>query len=225
MGLISGMLELLFPPKCMFCRRILPGGSAACCEGCQKHLEGQETVSEGTFVTTCWAALSYEGAVREAIIRYKFEGDRGYATEFGRLLGRCIAERLAGQYDVITWVPVSPQRYKKRGYDQAMLLACAAALELGDVAVSTLSKTLDNPAQSGLTDRMARKSNVLGAYAVAEPELVTGRRILLIDDIVTTGATMEEAGRTLLEGGARSVVGAALARPPETTKTDDEGSV
>ena len=225
MGVVSGLLDLLFPPKCMFCRTILPGGSGACCKGCEVRLKGQETASEGTFVTTCWAALSYEGAVREAIIRYKFQGDQGYATEFGRLLGRCIAARLAGQYDLITWVPVSRKRYRERGYDQAMLLSCAAALELGDVAVSTLRKTVDNPAQSGLTDRSERKRNVRGAYTVAEPELVKNRRILLIDDIVTTGSTMEEAGRTLLEGGAKTVVGAALARPPETTKEDNEGLV
>lgn len=218
MGLFAGLLELLFPSKCIFCRRILPGGNAVCCPECTKALEAQESASEGMFVRPCWAALSYEGTVRKAIIRYKFEGSRGYATEFGRILARCVKKQLAGTYDLITWIPVSENRYRKRGYDQAMLLALAAALELDDVAVETLKKVVDNPAQSGLRDRTERVSNVLGAYCVPDPDLVAGKRILLIDDVVSTGATMEEAGRTLLDAGAKAVAGAALARPPENTK-------
>lgn len=218
MGLFSGMLNLLFPPKCIFCRRILSGGKSVCCPECTKAMEAQESVSEGMFVTPCWTALSYEGTVRSAFIRYKFEGNRGYATEFGKILAQCVKKRLTGTYDMITWVPVSEKRYRKRGYDQAMLLAMATALELDDVAVETLKKVVDNPAQSGLPGRAERISNVLGAYRATDPELVEGKRILLIDDVVSTGATIEEAGRTLLEAGAKAVVGAALARPPENTK-------
>ena len=94
-----------------------------------------------------------------------------------------------------------------------MLLAMAAALELGDVAVETLRKTADNPAQSSLTDAAARKTNVQGAYTVPEPELIEGKRVLLIDDIITTGSTLDEASRTLLASGASEVLAAALAQP------------
>jgi len=83
------------------------------------------------------------------------------------------------------------------------------------VAVETLQKTAHNAAQSSLTDTEARKNNVRGAYAVPEPELVAGKRILLIDDIITTGSTLDEAARTLLEAGAKEVLGAALAQPAE----------
>ena len=123
---------------------------------------------------------------------------------------------MAGEYDLITWVPVSEERLKKRGYDQAMLLAMAAALELQDVAVETLKKPADNLAQSSLNDKKARKDNVQDAYLVPDPDLVEGKRILLIDDIITTGATLDEASRTLLEAGAKSVVAASLAQPTES---------
>ena len=178
-------------------------------------LTRQGSVRSGMFFKTCCVSLSYEGRVRDAVIRFKFKDHPGYATEFGKILSGSIKTHLAGQYDLITWIPVSAERLKKRGYDQAMLLAMSAALELGDVAVETLKKPVDTPAQSSLDGPEARKSNVLGAYCVPEAVLVEGKRILLIDDVVTTGATLEEASRTLLDSGAKEVVAAALAQPPE----------
>ena len=124
-----------------------------------------------------------------------------------------IRKELAGEYDLITWIPVSEKRRKERGYDQAMLLAMAVALELNDVAVETLRKERDNPAQSSLAGQEERLKNVKNAYVVSEPQLVDGKRILLIDDILTTGATMDEAAKVLLKNGAQAVLGAALAQP------------
>ena len=113
---------------------------------------------------------------------------------------------------MITWVHISDERMKTRGYDQAMLLAFATALELGEVAVETLKKTADNPAQSTLEGIEKRRANVLDAYEAIDRELISGKRMLLIDDVVTTGATLSECARTLLMAGAEGVVGAALAR-------------
>ena len=215
MGILTAALDLLFPPKCIFCRKVLRAGRRVCCPDCLEKLAGQTRWRQGVFFSRCCVPLVYEGDVREAVIRFKFKDQPGYATEFGRILGQCIGRELKGQYDLITWIPVSEERLKKRGYDQAMLLAMAAALELGDVAVETLKKAMDNAAQSSLEDAEARKSNVLGAYRVEDPMLVEGKRVLLIDDIVTTGATLDEASRTLLEAGAKEVIAAALAQPPE----------
>ena len=96
--------------------------------------------------------------------------------------------------------------------DQAFLLASAAALELGDVAVETLRKGRNTQAQSGLSDDAARRANVLGAYTIVDPELVEGKRVLLIDDVVTTGSTFSECARVLRSAGAAGVVCATLAR-------------
>ena len=158
------------------------------------------------------APLRYEGAVRDALHRYKFQGVTAYAGVFGRLVARCIDERLRGEYDLISWVPLSSQRLRERGYDQAMLIAMAAALELGDVAVETLRKRRDAAPQSVTGSIEKRRANISGAYEVIDPELVEGRRILLIDDIVTTGATAAECARTLGGAGAAKVVCAALAK-------------
>ena len=213
MGILAAIHDLLFPPKCLFCRKVLPSGTARICNDCTGKLTGLDQVREGRHFTRCVVPMAYEGTVRDAIIRYKFKDQPGYATEFGKILGRCIRDHLAGDYDLITWIPVSEKRLKQRGYDQAMLLAMAAALELEDVAVETLQKVADNPAQSSLTDAAQRATNVKDAYCVPSPELIQGKRLLLIDDIITTGSTLDEASRTLLEAGAASVVAAALAQP------------
>ena len=165
------------------------------------------------FISLCASPLWYQDEVRESFHRYKFKGSRGYAKVYGRLMAQCVRDHLAGRYDLITWVPLSEQRRKSRGYDQAMLLAEAAALELGDVAAETLTKVRDTGAQSGLgKDDSARRANVLGAYRPTDPELIAGQRVLLIDDVVTTGSTLSECARTLRTAGAADVVCVTLAR-------------
>ena len=212
MGFLSSVLDFLFPPKCMFCRKVLPVGQRGCCSICEQKLIQDLPPRRGVYFTTCYAPMIYEGTVRDALIRFKFRDRPGYATELGKILADCIRGNLSGQYDVITWVPVSEKRLKQRGYDQAMLLAMAAALALDDVAVETLKKRKDTPAQSSLDGADQRRTNVIDAYEIVDPELVAGQRILLIDDIITTGATLEEASRTLKRSGAASVVAAAVAK-------------
>ncbi len=212
MGFLSSVLDFLFPPKCMFCRKVLPVGQRGCCTACGQKLIQDLSPRRGVHFSRCYAPMLYEGTVRDALIRFKFQDRPGYATELGKILADCIQKNLAGQYDVITWVPVSEKRLKQRGYDQAMLLAMAAALALDDVAVETLKKRKDTPAQSGLDGADQRRSNVADVYEIVDRELIAGQRVLLIDDIITTGATLEEASRTLKQAGAASVVAAAVAK-------------
>ena len=211
--LISGLLDLLFPPKCAFCRRLVKSNNNLLCPACRANLPYTEDggAQHGDFFRLCVSALYYEDRVREALLRYKFQGSSGYAGTFGRLLADCIRANLRGQYDLISWVPLSRERLRERGYDQAMLLAQAAALELQDVAVSTLDKVRNAEKQSGVGSAEKRRANISGAYRVADAELIQGRRILLIDDIVTTGATLSECARALKKAGALHVYAACVA--------------
>lgn len=214
-GLISGLLDLLFPPRCVFCHKLLRTGERELCAACVRDLpwtEGTHTEQKGEFYSLCVSPLWYHDAVRGSFHRYKFKERTGYAKTYGRLMAQCIGSRLAGRYDLITWVPLSAASLKRRGYDQAMLLAMATALELGEVAVETITKVRVTDTQSGLSDDGERRANVLGAYCVTDPELVSGQRILLIDDIITTGATISECARVLRTAGAADVVCATLAR-------------
>lgn len=215
-GALGALLDLLFPPRCVFCRRLLHRGEEGICPRCQQELPwalGAEAEQTGEFFSLCASPLWYQDQVRASFHRYKFKGVRGYSRTYGRLVAQCVQDHLAGRYDLITWVPLSRARLRQRGYDQAMLLASAAALALDDVAAETLCKVRDTEAQSGLGKNDAsRRANVLSAYQVTDPALVEGRRVLLIDDIVTTGSTLSECARVLRTAGAADVVCAALAR-------------
>lgn len=214
MRILSGILDLLFPQKCTFCRKLLQKGEVGMCKACEAALPytsggGAQT---GDFFEVCVSPLYYEDDVRNAILRFKFHEVTAYAGLFGKLIADCIQNELQDRYDLISWVPLSAKRLKKRGYDQAGLLAMSAALELGDVAVETLIKHTDVPAQSGMGSAEKRRANISGSYCAADPELIVGKRILLIDDIVTTGSTLAECSRVLLSAGADEVVCATLAR-------------
>ncbi|MCL2125189.1 MAG: double zinc ribbon domain-containing protein [Oscillospiraceae bacterium] len=214
MSFFSSIIDLLFPPKCVFCRRVLDSHDDAWCSKCTETLpftlnSGKQ---EGEYYDYCISPLHYVDAVRKSILRYKFNGASSYADVYGRILAECIRENPDIGYDVISWVPLSSDRKRTRGYDQAMLLALATALELDDVAIETLIKPRDVRAQSELMGREARSANISGAYEIADPELIEGKCVLLIDDIVTTGSTLSECAKVLLSAGAARVVCAALAR-------------
>lgn len=209
------LLNLLFPPKCPFCERVLdmPG----ICPACQRALpwtEESDSLWELSGRLRCTAPLWYEGAAREGILRFKFQGAAGAADPLGGLIAQCAAERLSGEFDTVSWVPVSGRRLRQRGYDQAELLARSACLRWSTRPVRLLYKTKDTPAQSGLAGTAARRENAAGAYRAAGPESVRGRRILLVDDICTTGATLTECAGVLLSAGASEVVCAVAARTP-----------
>ena len=214
-GPLGFVLDLLFPPKCVFCGKVLDSGESGFCRRCQRELpwltDGEAELT-GEFFSLCAAPLRYQAKVRDSIHRYKFKGRRGYHKVYGKLVAQCVHDHLDGRYDLITWVPLSRARRRERGYDQAFLLANAAALALGGVAVETLRKERHTRAQSSLEDESARRANVLGAYEIVDPELIEGRRVLLVDDVITTGATISECARILRTFGAADVVCATLAR-------------
>lgn len=214
-GIISGLLDLLFPPRCMFCGKLLHAGEREICTRCCDGLpwtDGPQAEQTGEFFSLCVSPLWYQGEVRDSFHRYKFQKRSGYARTYGGLMAKCVQKYLDGQYDLITWVPLSSTSLKKRGYDQAMLLAMSVALELDGVAVETLRKARVTHTQSSISEDSARRANVLGAYRVTDSELVEGHRILLIDDIITTGSTLSECARILRTAGAADVVCATLAR-------------
>lgn len=207
----SALLDLLFPPKCVFCHRLLARGERSICNDCAKkllHMDASER--SGEFFSVCVAALPYEEPVRGSIHRYKFSGRQEYAGAYAPLLAACVRERLSGRFDMVSFVPVSAKRRRKRGYDQAELLARETAALLDVPVCAALKKVRSNPAQSSLTGAAARKANVLGAYRAQNETEFAGRRVLLIDDVVTTGATLSECSRVLLTAGAKDVVCAAL---------------
>ena len=219
MKIISFILDLLFPPKCVFCSKVLSTGDEGWCDRCTEGLPYTDNFGkqDGDVFDFCISPLYYTGTVRRSILRYKFRGASYYSNTYGRVLAQCIRElkdndKIDAGYDVISWVPLSTKRERKRGYDQAKLLAIETAFELGEAVVETLKKVIDVQPQSELGDKTERSANISGAYVISDSELINGKRILLIDDIVTTGSTFDECARVLLSAGATGVMCAALAR-------------
>lgn len=213
--LTAALLDLLFPPRCAFCGGLLRERDGGLCPQCQPTLPWTGTKDPPkrcAGLSQCLSPLWYQDLVRRSFRRYKFSGRTVCAKTYGRLMAQCVRGRLEGEFDLLTWVPLSKKRLRRRGYDQSLLLAQAVAEELGADVVSTLRKVRDTPAQSSLEDEDRRCANVKDVYEVPRPELVCGRRILLVDDIVTTGSTLSECARVLLAAGAADVSAVTLAR-------------
>ena len=209
MKLYHWLMNLLFPPKCILCRRLLKKEETDLCGRCRVEVaDYHRGKSIPQFLDSFAAVWYYEGSVRESLLRFKFRGARSYAGGYGRLVAMKAAD---GEYDILTWIPVSPQRKLRRGYDQVELIARAVGRELNVKPVATLRKVRHNRPQSRITEEAARRANVLGAYRVKDPGQICGKRILLLDDIMTTGATMSEAARVLKTAGAKEVHCAAVA--------------
>ena len=206
------LFHLLFPPKCVLCKSFLSKEETDLCRGCREsQLEYNGSKIKISFLAQWTGLWYYKKNVRLSILRYKFYGRRNYAQSYGRLLAMKLLKEGWDDTDLLTWIPISRQRKRKRGYDQSQLLAAAVAKELGMQEVALLQKIRNTKPQSTMGSAAHRRANILGAYEVMDPALVRGKRILLVDDIITTGATASECARTLLTAGAKEVKLATLA--------------
>ena len=208
------VLDLLFPPKCVFCEELMERGRI--CPACEQKLRAMDSsrrTLDGGLVAV--SALPYEGVVRESLLRFKFEERMQYAEVYGEILARTAAMECGDGFDLVTWIPVSKQRRRERGYDQSELLAKAMCSHWGVDALRTLEKIQHNPAQSGLASADERRGNVLGVYEAVKGEDFAGKRLLLVDDILTTGSTAAEAARVLRMAAAAEITVLTLAAASE----------
>lgn len=213
--LTAALLDLFFPPRCAFCGGLLGAGEEGLCAQCQQALPwtgAEDPPKRCAGLSQCLSPLWYQDLVRRSFHRYKFSGKTGRAGTYGRLMAQCVHDRLEGEFDLLTWVPLSKKRLRRRGYDQSLLLAQAVAGELGTEVASTLRKVRDTRAQSSLEGEDQRSANVKDVYEVPCPQVVAGKRILLVDDVVTTGSTLSECAKALLAAGAADVSAVTLAR-------------
>lgn len=214
------LFDLLFPPKCVLCRRVLEHYEQDVCTACRQEVsECPVSKTKMPFVESWCALWYYQDDVRKSILRYKFGNRRSYAQNYASLLAQKLKAEYPDGFDVLTWVPISPIRRLRRGFDQVEKLADALGAQLQMRPVRTLKKIRHNRPQSGISGPAHRRANVLGVYKVTDPEALWNKRVLLLDDIVTTGATVGECARMLLTAGAREVfVGAVAAARHDSKK-------
>lgn len=213
LAVINGFLDLLYPPKCAFCHKLLNGEDSGICRGCFDNLPfatDMAAVQSFGNVSLCVSPLYYEGFVRDSLLRYKFHGVTAYARIYAELI-KAEIDRQNLDFSLITWVPLSRKRLRTRGYDQARLIAEELAKLEGVSCEGLLKKIRNNAVQSKTGGYEKRKKNVAGAYSFSG-KAAAGTNILLIDDIVTTGSTLSEAAGVLIANGAAKVYGASVAR-------------
>lgn len=206
---IRAALQSLYPPRCVLCDEVTAAGKL--CNGCLADLP-----ASGPACRCCAAPLSATLAACE----YRFPADSLVTgLKFGRDL-RCaaamamamtaMAAPLAAELDCLVPVPLHRRRHWRRGFNQAAEIAAVLGSRLGVPLRHALIRRRHTPAQSRL-NRSRRLSNVAGAFRVAKP-LATGTTVGLVDDVVTTGATLAAAARTLTEAGAGAVTALVFAR-------------
>jgi ComF family protein len=232
-------IDLLYPPRCAVCERFLgPGEDPGICPDCRDGLEEvrlplclrcgvpfeagtgenrpcERCLREPPSYEAARGLLVYEGAALEAVHRFKYGGK----TRLAGLLGPRLAE-LARSWlppdlrPLVVPVPLHIKRLRERGFNQSLLLARQVAAPTGwDLDFFTLRRSRWTPPQAALGKRERRK-NVQDAFEVETPSAVRERNVLLVDDVSTTGSTLEACSRALLRAGAGRVFGLTLARAP-----------
>ncbi len=213
------LLDLALPPACAGCG----AEGAVLCEACRPALDARRATPAGVplglpsdvpapLLQLEWCA-PFSGPVRRALHALKYAGECRVAP----VLGEAVAARwrVAGAGgEVLVPVPVHEERARQRGYDQAALIAAAAGPALGLPVASALARRRATVAQYHL-DRAQRAGNVHDAFGLrdaTEARAVRGRWVVLVDDIVTTGATLAACGAALLAAGAEDVSAVTVAR-------------
>lgn len=207
---VQTVLDFLFPPHCLKCDRIAPW----LCPDCSAEIPYSEPIlnADSALLARC-ATAEFGGHIRDVIHALKYENKRVAAVPLADRMAYAL-QKAAWHVDIVVPLPLHPKRLSQRGYNQADLLGRELAQKVHIAYCSDgVSRVRDTASQVGLSAR-ERHANVAGAFAVAET-VFTGKRVLLVDDVYTTGATLNACAEALLVGGAASVYGLTVAYAPK----------
>ncbi len=207
--LLRALRAFLYPFVCPACGRSSPADLL--CSSCAEQVRGASPSAERPpGIDALVAPYRYEGVVRDLLIRFKYGSDRHPLSALSALLRAAVDPAYLLRPDAVVPVPMSFWRSRRRGFNQAELLGRAVADELRiPLLPSALRRARRRPPQASL-DRAARLVNLQGGFRPGDG--LFGRAVLLVDDVVTTGATLAEAARAARAGGARRVSALVLAR-------------
>lgn len=212
------LMRLLFPVRCICCDKVLPiNVQKEICSDCEKRLtflkEHEFKYTPGSNITKVYSVFDYAGGIREAIHRLKFGETPHNASVLVDLSYPVLKSSLDRQshcnpgsnYDIIIPAPLHPKRKRQRGYNQSELIASRLSFYMKvPMLKGVLVKKVNTLPQSRLR-REERLKNLIGVFYVKRPGLVNDRKILLVDDIMTTGSTLEQCARALKDAGAGQI--------------------
>lgn len=223
--MISDFLSLIFPKTCIACDQALNKNEECLCTPCRFKLpkSNYHLDADNPLLRRFWGkipvsyALSYlkftkSGAVQNILYKIKYQGYKEGAKKLGIWYGKELRHlELQKQFDYMVPVPMHRRKLKKRGYNQSEYFAEGLSGTMGIPHLpEVLERTSENSSQT-LKNRFERWINVKDIYRVKNPDQIPGKHILIVDDVITTGATFEACAKALLENGAREVSIAAIA--------------
>jgi len=229
--IINKFLDLLAPDdiKCIVCDAELPkDNDYGLCDHCYNKLPkitkpcekcGREIFDDGKYCFDCkeggfafdkvYSCLNYEDYVVPMVYRLKYSGEKYLAKYMAKVIAdKIIAEKIS--FDIFTFVPLNISREKERGFNQAKLIADEVAKYIQKETIALLERVRNTPFQASLI-REERLINLKDAFEVIDKKVVKGKTILLLDDIFTTGSTINECSKVLKKSGAKAVVGITFA--------------
>lgn len=195
-----------------------------CCIRCGKPSDNEAKYcllcqNETRYFDMARSAVKYKGDIQRLILEYKFHNKRYLGKYLAKFIEH-VVEEYNIKYDIVVPIPLSKAREKERKYNQVTEMLRHTKLS---PVVDALTKTRDNERQSLMAGK-ERRDNVYGVYAVTDKAVVKGKCILLVDDIITTGATVNEASRVLMVAGAKSVTAISVAHAEYRLKGDEKSA-
>jgi len=202
MKIFNKILAVLFPQKCLGCKK----ENEILCPDCLGKINRPDT----PYLNGIHIAANYQDLVlKKALWMLKYRGVKQLAKPLAELIKERVWKKLETGDWLIVPVPLSKKKLRHRGYNQAELIA----KELSDnVRADILFKKFHTKSQVEVKDKEERLANIIGSFEIKKPEKIKGKKIILVDDVLTTGATMREAKKVLKQAGAKKVVGVAVAR-------------
>ena len=225
--LLADFLSLFFPQACLACQEPLVAGERHLCTTCRAELPYTDyhhlPAAQNPLSRRFWGklpvvhTLSYlrflrHGRVQHLLHQLKYQGQQELGKALGQLYGAELATAsFATEFDLIVPVPLHRRKLARRGYNQAESFATGLAAALPCPSSATTLRRTEHTASQTRKNRTERWQNVATVFEVAKPHEVIGRHVLLVDDVLTTGATLEACGAALLAAGARAVSIATIA--------------
>lgn len=209
---LQAALAILFPPRCPVCRQWADnrGWCRQCIAKTARARQIALALHKLAWLDEVVVVTEYTGVVQRLIRDMKFRRLTRQAAKLGHLLEYAVASDQYADIAMVVPVPLHADRHRERGFNQTALIFEPWAAQRGLAWRDVLARTRATRPQWELT-LTERRQNIKGAFMVTRPELITGKQILLVDDIFTSGLTMDECARVLKRAGAIGVKGLALA--------------
>ena len=229
--ILNKILNIIYPEKCSFCRKVLTHEikfNSYVCKTCFNELSFVDpsiiklstrvkkfnaNPLNGSYIDECISSFFHNGLIAKSIWSFKFRNKTSLVKMFSYYMYVSISQTYTNiNFDLITYIPMYKKREQQRGYNQAQLLASHLSKLLDVPLVSALTKIVNTAIQHNLSANL-RETNVIGVYKIKNKKIIDGKKILLIDDIITTGHTLNEASKILKKNGAAKVYCATIATP------------